>query len=568
MAGAQIAVFPNFNGTHWFKSGTNGAFNLTWSLQPWQMQSGTALLVVRDPARDLAVTEDLSEDVTNLEVQLKPALTLAGQIKGVGDAPLTNGQVELMLRAGNMSSPLDAQPSRADAQGRFEIKCLPPEAQYTLSASAKGYGRSQQQVESDTGTNRLELAPFALMPADRVIAGQVLDDNDKPVAGMNVQLNGQNQPSGSVTTDHQGRFRFQVCEGQISLFAFSPYGGGNAQATAEAGDTNIVVHVGQNRGYGFAPGTTMHKLKGIVSDANGQPVAGAQLAVFPSMTGTSWFKSGTNGAFSLTWSPQFGQNGATLLAVRDRARNLATTEDLSEDVTNLDVKLEPALAITGQVKGMDDAPLTNAQVGLWLRVGNFLATLDEQPARVSAEGGYEIKCLPPDARYMVYASAKGYGRSQQTVESDTETNRLELAPLVLKLANRLIAGQVLDANDKPVSGANVQLNGDRPAERQYEHRQPGPVSFPSLRGADQLVRQFAIWWGLRAGHGGRRRHEHRNELACQSRNGPPAVAARLAQRQPAAGFEHGESRRQRRTRRQGRVAVPVRRRPAPVAPRD
>ena len=40
-------------------------------------------------------------------------------------------------------------------------------------------------------TNRMELAPFVLKLADRVIAGQVLNDNDKPASGVNVQLNGE-----------------------------------------------------------------------------------------------------------------------------------------------------------------------------------------------------------------------------------------------------------------------------------------------------------------------------------------------------------------------------------------
>jgi hypothetical protein len=171
----------------------------------------------------------------------------------MGDAPLTNAQVGLWLRAGNNLSPLDAQPTRADAEGRFEIKCLPPEARYTVYASAKGYGRSQQQVESDTGTNRLELPPLVLKLADRVIAGQVLDANDKPASGVNVQLNGTDQPMGNVTTDSQGRFHFQVCEGRINLFANSQYGGGFAQATAEAGDTNIVMNLRANPGMGRPP---------------------------------------------------------------------------------------------------------------------------------------------------------------------------------------------------------------------------------------------------------------------------------------------------------------------------
>src|SRR5208282_4510517 len=47
------------------------------------------------------------------------------------------------------------------------------------------------------------------------------------------------EPDGSTTTDSKGRFHFQVCEGQVRLFANSQ--GGFAQASAEAGDTNVVM---------------------------------------------------------------------------------------------------------------------------------------------------------------------------------------------------------------------------------------------------------------------------------------------------------------------------------------
>ena len=69
-------------------------------------------------------------------------------------------------------------------QGRYEIKCLPPDAQYTVFATAKGHGRSQQQIQNDSETNRMELSPFVLKLADRVLAGQVLNENDKPVSGV------------------------------------------------------------------------------------------------------------------------------------------------------------------------------------------------------------------------------------------------------------------------------------------------------------------------------------------------------------------------------------------------
>jgi hypothetical protein len=133
-----------------------------------------------------------------------------------------------------------------DAQGRYEIKCLPPDAQYIVFATAKGRGRSQQQVQGDSETNHVELSPFVLKLADRVLAGQVLNENDKPVSGVNVSLNGEDQPDGNLTTDSKGWFHFQVCEGQVRLFANSQ--GGYAQATAEAGDTNVVMTLSSQPG--------------------------------------------------------------------------------------------------------------------------------------------------------------------------------------------------------------------------------------------------------------------------------------------------------------------------------
>jgi hypothetical protein len=196
----------------------------------------------------LGATEELPEETTNLDVKLKPALTLAGLVKFVDGSPLAGAQVGVWLRAGNSYEQLNEQMAAVDAQGRYEIKCLPPDAQYTVFATAKGHGRSQQQIQNDSETNRMELSPFVLKLADRVLAGQVLKDDDKPASGVNVQLSGEDQPDGYMTTDSQGRFHFQVCEGQIRLFAYSQNGGGNAQATVEAGDTNVVMTLSSQPG--------------------------------------------------------------------------------------------------------------------------------------------------------------------------------------------------------------------------------------------------------------------------------------------------------------------------------
>ena len=456
-AGVAVRIVGSFGpATTEVRTDANGKFVMEWNQRQIGLNNSTPCILVRDAEHNLAAAEDLDEDTTNVDLKLAPGLTLAGRADCDGKR-ITNATAALVFWTGNSGMWLQGLArSNTPAPGQFEIPALPPGRRYGLIVSAPGYGQKQLfnfDVSADAG--RQELDPVELKLANLKLAGQVLDADDKPVANCYVNLSGDDQPRDRAQTDREGRFTFDsVCDGTARLSANSQRSSGSI--SAEGGDTNVVLRLGQN--YSSSPGATMHKLKGTVTDADGKPDAGAQVAVFPN-NGTRWVKTGQSGEYNLSWSlqPWQSQNGGALLVVRDTARNLAAVEDLSDDVTNLDVKLKPALTLIGQVKGADGSPLHGAQVGLWLRAGNSYDQLNEQMATVNAGGRFEIKCLPTEPQYLVYATAKGYGRNQQQVGPGTETNHLELVPFVLKPADQVIAGQVLDANDKPVSGANVSL---------------------------------------------------------------------------------------------------------------
>jgi protocatechuate 3,4-dioxygenase beta subunit len=450
------------------KTDAGGKFEVEWNQRQIGQNNSTPCILVRDAEHNLAAAEDLDEETTNLDLKLAPGLTLAGGANCDGK-PVTNATGSIIFWTGNSGMWLQGVArSNTPSPGRFEIPALPPGRKYGVVISAPGFGQKQiYDVGASPDAGRQELDPAELKPANLKLSGQVLDADDKPVAACYVNLNGDGQPSGNARTDRNGRFTFErVCEGPLQLSANSQRSYGSI--SAEGGDTNVVLRLGQN--YRSSSGATTHKLKGVVTDADGKPATGAQVAVFPN-NGIPWVKTGPNGEFNLTWSlqPWQSQIGGALLVVRDTARDLAASEDLSEDVTNLEVTLKPALTLSGQVKSANDSPLHGAQVGLWLRAGNSYDQLNEQMATVNAEGRFEIKCLPPGPQYLVYATARSYGRGQQQVGPGAETNRLDLAPFVLKPADRVVAGQVLDANDKPVSGVNVSLmNVIAPGEGQPE----------------------------------------------------------------------------------------------------
>ena len=455
--------------------------------------------------------------------------------------------------------------ARTNTPGQYEIPALPPGRKYGVIVSAPGYGQKQNHnLEISSEAGRQELDTVELKPANLPLAGQVLDADDKPVARCNVNISGEDQPNANARTDRDGRFSFaHVCEGTIRLSANNQRAYGSI--SAEGGDTNVVLHLGENMG--SSPDTKSHKLRGVVTDADGRPAAGVQVAVFPN-NGARWVRTGTNGEYGLNWSLQSWQlqNGGAMLVLRDRARNLAGTEELPEETTNLNVKLKPALAISGLVKNAGGAPLTTAQAGLWLRAGNSYEQLNEQATSpVNAEGRFEIKCLPPDASYLVYASAKGYGKVQQQLQPDYESNRVELAPFILKPADRVIAGKVLKDDDKPASGVNVQLNGDDQPDGNMTTDSQGRFHFQVCEG------QIRLFTYSQNGGGSAQATAEAGDtnivitLGSQSGECPPDTTPRLAQRQSAARFDSGESHRQRHALRQAGVAVPVRCGPAPVA---
>jgi protocatechuate 3,4-dioxygenase beta subunit len=256
---ATIACFPFSNGEK--RADADGRFSVMVDPNQYSsMQINQRVLVARETARNLAVAEDIEEGTTNVTLRLGPGLTLVGKVTGVEGKAIPKANVHVTFWTERMGSSLGA-PVTADTEGRFEIKGLPPGRKYDVTASAKDFGQDRRSLEPSETELRLELEPLQLLVADQRIAGQVLDDEDKPVARASVYANGEKQPSLNATTDSQGRFSLdKVCAGSIRLHVNSPRGGyGNANV--EGGDTNVVVHLSSS-GVVRRSGPAIARLKG------------------------------------------------------------------------------------------------------------------------------------------------------------------------------------------------------------------------------------------------------------------------------------------------------------------
>ena len=461
--GVLMSVFP-FSSSTRGESQTDGEGRFRLAYTPRQfgpMAEVVPVVVARDAAHNLAAAVELGDEATNVSIRLEPGLTLTGRITDLGGKAITNAQAQVMWQTVRIGLSL-GHPSRADAGGRFEIKGLPRGRQYSVSASAKGFGLKQWTVPAeDTGTNRFELEVLSLARADQRLAGVVLDANEKPVAHIEVVGHGEGQPAIRANTDARGRFTLNaVCAGRIGLQA-NTTDGRFGSVSVESGDTNVTLRLGSvGTMAGSRPGA---RISGTVTDPEGKPAPRVRVSLFPSYSPVEK-QTDDEGHFTLTFNPgQFGFRGAAqpVVVARDLARNLAAAVELEEDATNVSVRLEPALTLAGRIADPKGHSVTNAQARVLLHTERMSSPLGAA-VRADSDGKFEVAALPPGREYTINVSAKGYGQEQRNVPaSDTATNRLELEPLELTPADQRVAGVVLDDNDKPVARASIYSLGPR-----------------------------------------------------------------------------------------------------------
>jgi protocatechuate 3,4-dioxygenase beta subunit len=248
-AGVSVVVTPSWGQVGNTTTDADGKYSINWQSQPG-MRVAKYFAIARDVDRNLAAIEAIDTNKTSLDLQLGPALTISGTVLDTNGAPLDRANVNLNIMTGNMGGMVAYQPIKLNSDGTFTIPALPMGQQYNLYVTANGHGSAQKSVKkTQSQTNSVQLSPFKLKDADRLLAGRVLGIDQQPLAGVQVNINGAGQPNGNTRTDGTGHFKFKVCGGPITVFAFSPSGGGGGRnnygsVQAKGGDTNVVVTMG------------------------------------------------------------------------------------------------------------------------------------------------------------------------------------------------------------------------------------------------------------------------------------------------------------------------------------
>lgn len=221
----------------------------------------TNFIMARDAKNNLAAVKSVYSTITNVDLVLQPAITLSGSIRNTDGTPIIGAEVDLRFWVRD-SHMLEDRPIKANESGRFSVSALPRGLEYeVLEIAAKSYGSSGARLApKDTQTNHYEFQTFVLKHADRKIAGRVLDETGKPLAGLEVAFSGKGQPMNdrekwgqqpycNTKTDKEGKFSFDnACDAPLRVYVYPHYGGhyngGSMQyQDTHGGDTNIVIRL-------------------------------------------------------------------------------------------------------------------------------------------------------------------------------------------------------------------------------------------------------------------------------------------------------------------------------------
>jgi len=231
---------------------------------------------------------------------------------------------------------------------------------------------------------------------------------------------------------------------------------------------------------------------GTVFDPSGAPDPNANLTVWQTSRSIGTANPGADGRYSIQWhAPAARANAAPItstLIVRDPTRNFVATRELDETNTRLDLRLREGLSLSGSVQDAGGKPLAGLEVRLVMPVNNWASALDR--TLTDAQGTFNFKGLPQGEDCSLYVnmpiastggftiagsaiiartnpapssgvSTGGYGLARATLAAqDARTNHYAFPAFVLRKADRKIAGHVLDADNKPMSGAMLSLSGE------------------------------------------------------------------------------------------------------------
>jgi protocatechuate 3,4-dioxygenase beta subunit len=403
---------------------------------------------------------------------------------------------------------VDAGSAQTDADGKFTITGVWPQAMFLVQAGIGSENRTMRFVERTPGPGQIiDLGDFVLRHG-AVLTGRVVGPDGAPVAGALVRAadvpaivtqfvpverldpNGailvrESKPGTVVTPPAWVAKRFEQLpiprtvtgqDGKFRLTGIEP--GENLLAVTAPGMVGLVragnrLRAGEERDLGELRMTDGESVLGKVVDANGKPIAGAELllaptsAVVPVDFAGPPIRAGDDGSFELSG---FGSGKVTAAARRpgDSGWTLFDPKPVSEDLV---LTLPATATLTVRVVEADGTAVPSARLVLLpgferqadatigFAMFGFMRPVDLSGRREVDEktGAVRIRDLPAGS-YLVRAEVPGRAIASAQVDAKTDASvELKLEP------TSPFEVVVADASDRPIRNAAiyVQQRGSR-----------------------------------------------------------------------------------------------------------
>lgn len=238
------------------KTDAQGNFSLQWR-SPGSVPMGSPSLIARDPARNLATVQRIAPSTVNQDLQLRPGMMIRGTVVDESSKPLPTASLRLSWRVFMWNDSFENGTVPLNERGEFEMAGLLPDAHYTFTAQIPGRALAEKSItEEQARTNFIQLEPLMLKALDRPLAGLVLDEEEKPVAGAEIRIANQHRSNSGVFTDSKGHFQTVASVDKTKVTALKMTK--NASVDAAGGDTNVVIQFpGAPKPPGPTPGVTL-----------------------------------------------------------------------------------------------------------------------------------------------------------------------------------------------------------------------------------------------------------------------------------------------------------------------
>jgi hypothetical protein len=467
---------------------SNGRYELRWW---YKAQSGLGTtqddrFYARTREHNFSVIRYVDEGPTNQDLTLQPSISLSVTVADALGRPVTNAEVSAIIPT-NGFVPIEPYPCTTDSRGHAEFTGVPRADRYDAYVFAQGRGWVGDEMQMPARqTNRLEFPTFVLPLANLKLGGKIVGTDGQPVEGAEVRIFAISnvihavpdkpdawdvepvrlQILGHVTTGGDGGFFLpEVCEGPVQLvISFQGYSG---KAQTVAGTTNVLLRLGPggvelSKDNGWVQRAPLAlKISGTVRDPSGAPASGVLLSWWDDCPERQEVKTDSDGRYSLELARESYNPGLTVFA-RDVRRNLTARHTIGDNLTNVDLTLQPGVAFSVKAQDVNGLPIQSATVILAVALDNRNLTRNwNYQLRTDENGLVEFKAMPQGVAYLADVTARGFNDVTATVSAaKMQTNHYTFHPAVLRLAERKLGGQVVGPDNKPIAGVEVVLNFD------------------------------------------------------------------------------------------------------------